>query len=112
MALNSDNSVRRLKGDDRPVQTELARAEVLGALRSVDLVLLFDDDTPLELIGELRPDVLIKGADYTLDTVVGADAVTGWGGRVELIELVPGQSTSRLIAASERFRDSSGRGSS
>ncbi len=103
VALNSDDSVRRLKGEDRPIQTELARAEVIGALRSVDLVLLFDDDTPLDLIAELQPDVLIKGADYTLDTVVGADIVIGCGGRVELIDLVPGQSSSRLIAGSRGY---------
>ena len=100
VGLNTDDSVRRLKGDTRPVQTELARAEVIGALRSVDLVVLFDGDTPLELIHELRPDVLIKGADYTVETVVGADLVVGWGGRVALVDLVPGQSSSRLIATS------------
>lgn len=100
VGLNTDASVSRLKGPDRPVQTELARAEVIGALRSVDLVVLFDDDTPIDLIQDLRPDVLIKGADYTVETVVGADLVQAWGGRVELIELVPGQSSSRLIASS------------
>jgi D-beta-D-heptose 7-phosphate kinase/D-beta-D-heptose 1-phosphate adenosyltransferase len=101
VALNTDSSVRRLKGEDRPVQTELARAEVIGALRSVDLVVLFDEDTPVGMIDELRPDVLIKGADYTLETVVGADMVIDRGGRVELIDLVPGQSSSRLIALSK-----------
>jgi D-beta-D-heptose 7-phosphate kinase / D-beta-D-heptose 1-phosphate adenosyltransferase len=100
VALNTDDSVRRLKGPERPVQTELARAEVIGALRSVDLVVLFDDDTPMELIETLRPDVLIKGADYTVETVVGADVVQAYGGRVELVDLVPGQSSTRLIAAS------------
>lgn len=100
VALNSDDSVRRLKGADRPIQTELARAQVIGALRSVDLVVLFDDDTPLDLIDTLRPDVLMKGADYTVNTVVGSEMVLGWGGRVELIELVPGQSSSQLIAMS------------
>ena len=100
VALNTDDSVRRLKGPERPVQTELARAEVIGALRSVDLVLLFDEDTPLELMRQLRPDVIFKGADYTLETVVGAEEVIAWGGRVELIDLVEGQSSTRLIAAS------------
>jgi D-beta-D-heptose 7-phosphate kinase/D-beta-D-heptose 1-phosphate adenosyltransferase len=102
VALNTDDSVRRLKGPERPVQTELARAEVIGAVRSVDLVVLFDDDTPLELIETLRPDVLIKGADYTVETVVGADLVQSWGGRVALIDLVPGASSSNLIEVSRR----------
>jgi D-beta-D-heptose 7-phosphate kinase/D-beta-D-heptose 1-phosphate adenosyltransferase len=101
VALNTDASVRRVKGPDRPIQTEMARAAVIGALSSVDLVVLFDDETPLELIGELRPDVLIKGADYTVETVVGSDLVLGWGGRVELIDLVPDQSSSRLISLSK-----------
>jgi D-beta-D-heptose 7-phosphate kinase/D-beta-D-heptose 1-phosphate adenosyltransferase len=101
VGLNTDASVRRLKGEERPIQTELARAEVIGALRSVDLVVLFDEDTPLELIAALRPEVLIKGADYTVDTVVGSDLVEGWGGRVALIDLVPDQSSSRLISLSK-----------
>jgi len=100
VALNTDASVRRLKGPDRPVQTELARAAVIGALRSVDLVILFDEDTPIDLIEQLRPDVLIKGADYTVETVVGADVVTSWGGRVALIELEPHQSSTNLIRVS------------
>ncbi len=100
VALNTDASVRRLKGEQRPIQTELARAEVIGALRSVDLVVLFAEDTPIDLIAALRPDVLIKGADYTVDSVVGADLVIGSGGRIELVELVPGQSSTSLIARS------------
>lgn len=106
VGLNTDESVRRLKGEERPIQTEVARAEVIGALRSVDLVVLFSEDTPLELIESLRPDVLIKGADYTVETVVGADLVQSWGGEVALIDLVPGQSSTRLIAAS-RLSDAS-----
>lgn len=101
VGLNTDASVSRLKGPERPIQTELARSEVIGALRSVDLVVLFDEDTPLRLIEELRPDVLIKGADYTVETVVGADLVQTWGGEVALIDLVEGQSSSRLIARSQ-----------
>jgi D-beta-D-heptose 7-phosphate kinase/D-beta-D-heptose 1-phosphate adenosyltransferase len=100
VGLNTDNSVRRLKGSGRPVQTERARAEVIGAMRPVDLVVLFDDDTPIDLIAALRPDVLIKGSDYTLDTVVGADLIQRWGGRVVLVDLVPGESSSKLIAMS------------
>jgi D-beta-D-heptose 7-phosphate kinase / D-beta-D-heptose 1-phosphate adenosyltransferase len=100
VGLNTDASVSRLKGPERPIQTELARAEVIGALRSVDLVVLFDEDTPLTLIQALRPEVLVKGADYTVETVVGSDLVLGWGGEVKLVELAPEQSSSRLIARS------------
>ena len=100
VGLNADESIRRLKGPERPIQSELARAEVIGALRSVDLVVLFSDDTPLALIEALRPEVLVKGADYTVQTVVGAELVQGWGGRVALVDLVPEQSSSRLIARS------------
>ena len=100
VGLNTDDSISRLKGPERPIQSELARAEVIGALRSVDLVVLFGEDTPLALIRALRPDVLVKGADYTVETVVGSDLVLGWGGRVELVRLVPDQSSTRLIARS------------
>ena len=97
VGLNSDSSVRGLKGETRPVQSEAARAAVLGALSAVDLIVLFSDETPLGLIETLRPDVLVKGADYTIDTVVGADIVHGYGGRVVLAELVDGQSTTNTI---------------
>jgi D-beta-D-heptose 7-phosphate kinase/D-beta-D-heptose 1-phosphate adenosyltransferase len=100
MALNTDASVKRLKGPSRPIQDEAARAAVMGAIKGVAAVVLFDEDTPLELIKALQPDVLIKGADYTVDRVVGADIVQQRGGRVVLAELSPGQSTSRLVAAS------------
>ncbi len=102
VGLNTDASISRLKGPERPIQSELARAEVMGALRSVDLVVLFEEDTPLNLIAALRPDVLVKGADYTVETVVGSDLVLGWGGRVELVELAADQSSTRLIARSRR----------
>jgi D-beta-D-heptose 7-phosphate kinase/D-beta-D-heptose 1-phosphate adenosyltransferase len=98
VGLNSDASTRRLKGADRPVQTEAARAAVLGSLAAVDLVVIFDDDTPLALIETLRPDVLVKGADYSPDQVVGADIVEGYGGRVLLADLAPGHSTTDTIA--------------
>ncbi len=101
LGLNSDASVRRLKGETRPLQMQAARAAVLAALASVDCVVIFDEDTPLALIEQLRPDRLFKGADYTLDTVVGADIVRAYGGTVELIDLVAGHSTTRLV---ERMR--------
>jgi D-beta-D-heptose 7-phosphate kinase/D-beta-D-heptose 1-phosphate adenosyltransferase len=97
VGLNSDASVRRLKGKDRPVQGEAARAAVLASLGTVDLVVVFAEDTPVELIRALRPNVLVKGADYRVDQVVGADLVHGWGGRVLLAELTPGHSTTATI---------------
>jgi D-beta-D-heptose 7-phosphate kinase/D-beta-D-heptose 1-phosphate adenosyltransferase len=98
VGLNSDASVRRLKGNGRPVQAEAARATVLAGLADVDLVTVFAEDTPEALIAALRPDVLVKGADYTMETVVGAEFVRGYGGRVVLAELLPGHSTSATVA--------------
>ena len=97
VGLNTDRSVRELKGPERPIVSESARAEVLGALRAVDYVTLFDEPTPLELIRAVVPDVLVKGGDYTPDTVVGRDVVEAHGGRVEIIPLVGGFSTTGLI---------------
>ena len=102
MALNSDESVRRLKGPLRPVQEENARAAVVGAIKGVSAVVLFAEDTPLELIRALQPDVLVKGSDYTEDQVVGADIVKARGGRVVLVDLEPGHSTTNLVAAAGR----------
>ncbi len=98
VGLNSDDSVRRLKGANRPVQAEMARATVLSSLADVDLVVIFEEDTPESLIAALRPDILVKGADYSIAQVVGADLVRGWGGKVILAELVPGFSTTATIA--------------
>jgi len=97
VGLNDDASVRRLKGKGRPVQTEAARSTVLGSLATVDLVTLFADDTPERLIKAVRPDVLVKGADYTVDGVVGAKIVKGYGGKVLLAKLKSGHSTSETI---------------
>lgn len=98
VGLNSDASVQRLKGPTRPVQSEASRAAVLASLASVDLVVIFGEDTPIELITALKPDLLVKGADYTVDKVVGADLVAGWGGRVLLADLAQGHSTTATIA--------------
>ena len=98
VGLNTDGSVARLKGQGRPVQSEMARAAVLASIAGVDAVVLFDEETPLALIELLRPDVLVKGADYRLDQVVGAELVQGYGGRVLLAELEPGYSTTGTIA--------------
>ena len=97
VGLNSDASVRRLnKGPDRPLVPEDERARVVAALAAVDCVVLFEQDTPLELIRHLRPDVLVKGADYERSAIVGADDVEGWGGKVVRVPLVPGRSTTEL----------------
>lgn len=98
VGMNSDASVKRLKGESRPVQGEDARAMVLSALADVDGVVVFGEDTPIELIKGIKPDLLVKGADYTVATVVGSDLVLGWGGEVKLADLVDGQSTTRTIA--------------
>lgn len=97
VGLNSDRSVHRLKGPQRPVQSEAERAYVLAALRDVDAVVTFSEDTPLALIRRLRPDVLVKGGDYEPATVVGRDEVESWGGRVVIVPLRPGQSTTAII---------------
>ena len=97
VAINSDASVKRLKGPDRPVQNEHARAIVMAALRDVDLVVVFGEDTPLQAITAIQPDILVKGADYSVDTVVGADVVTARGGIVVLAPLLDGHSTTAAI---------------
>ena len=105
VGLNSDASVRRLnKGSERPVVPEAARARVLAGFAAVDCVVLFDEDTPLELIKSLRPDVLVKGGDYGREAIVGADWVESRGGRIVRVPLVEGFSTSSLV---ERLRASS-----
>jgi D-beta-D-heptose 7-phosphate kinase/D-beta-D-heptose 1-phosphate adenosyltransferase len=105
VALNTDASVKRLKGESRPLQNEMARATVMASMAPVDLVTLFDEDTPLEMITALRPDVLVKGSDYTVEQVVGSDLVQGWGGKVVLVTLREGHSTTgtirRMTAPSE-----------
>ena len=97
IGLNTDNSVRILKGKNRPLQDEQDRALILAALEAVDLVILFDENTPLEIITFLKPDILVKGSDYTIDNIVGAKEIVQWGGKVETIEFVNGKSTSLII---------------
>ena len=103
LGLNTDASVSCIKGPLRPVVNEYARARLMAALEFVDAVVLFGEPTPLELIEAVKPDVLVKGDDYTVATIVGADFVLGRGGRVETIALVPGYSTTKLI---ERIKES------
>ncbi|MGH7091989.1 MAG: hypothetical protein ACREFB_00455, partial [Stellaceae bacterium] len=99
VALNSDDGVRRLKGPSRPVNGLADRSAVIAAIGAVDAVISFDEDTPIELIRRLKPDVLVKGGDYTIDGVVGAEDVQAAGGRVLLVDPVEGRSTTRLIDA-------------
>jgi rfaE bifunctional protein nucleotidyltransferase chain/domain len=103
VGVNTDASVRRLgKGDGRPINALEDRLAVLAALEAVSLVVPFDEDTPLALVLECRPDVIVKGGDYSVATTVGAAEVIAWGGRFEAIPLVPGRSTSSLIAKLRR----------
>jgi rfaE bifunctional protein nucleotidyltransferase chain/domain len=97
VAINSDASVRRLKGPERPVRGEAERAYVLAAFEMVDCIVVFEQDTPLELVRWLRPNVLVKGGDYSESTIVGAREVRAWGGDVRVIPLTPGQSTTNII---------------
>ena len=99
VGLNSDASGRRLKGLDRPVQSEAARATVMASLAHVDLVVIFGEDTPMALIEAIRPDVLVKGADYDRAKVVGGDLVEGYGGKILLAQLLPSYSTTATISA-------------
>lgn len=102
VGLNSDASTRRLKGDSRPIQDEMARAQMLAALEAVDLVSIFEEDTPLELIRRVRPHVLVKGGDYTKEQVVGREIVEASGGEVLIVETLPERSTTRLVERSKK----------
>ena len=97
LGLNSDESVTRLKGPGRPVNQQQARAEVLGGLAFVDHIVIFPEDTPLNLINAVRPHVLIKGGDYKVDDIVGYQQVRSWGGRVKIIPLLEGYSSTSII---------------
>ena len=103
VGLNSDTSCRRLKGDQRPINDQQARATLLASLLMVDAVILFDQDTPLELIRAVQPDVLVKGGDYTLEQIVGAKEVMAAGGRVVINPIVPGFSTTGLVEKISRL---------
>ena len=97
VGVNSDDSVRRIKGSERPVNPQDSRALVIASLLMVDAVIIFDQDTPLQLITDLKPDILVKGGDYTIEQIVGAREVIANGGRVVINPIVEGYSTSRLI---------------
>ena len=97
VALNSDRSVRTLKGPPRPIVPQAERAEIIAALECVDFVTIFDQDDPLEIISAVKPDILVKGGDWALNTIVGRDIVESYGGQVIPLPLVPGVSTTRII---------------
>jgi rfaE bifunctional protein nucleotidyltransferase chain/domain len=97
IGLNSDSSIGRFKGPSRPLQDQNSRARVLAALQFVDLVVFFNEDTPLELISQLRPNVLVKGSDYLAENIVGAEVVKKNGGVVKTIDFVPGYSTTKIV---------------
>ncbi|HQA86798.1 MAG TPA: D-glycero-beta-D-manno-heptose 1-phosphate adenylyltransferase [Bacteroidales bacterium] len=97
IGLNSDDSVKRLKGENRPINTQYARALLLAALQFVDFVIIFDEDTPLNLIQQITPHVLVKGGDYKIEDVVGAEWVMAHGGKVEIVDFVEGYSSTNLI---------------
>ena len=97
LGLNSDASVRRLKGPERPINNEQDRAEVVGGLQSVDYVVIFDEPTAEQLIAKVKPDVYVKGGDYTLETLPEAKIVQSYGGRVEFVQMVAGRSTTNVI---------------
>jgi D-beta-D-heptose 7-phosphate kinase/D-beta-D-heptose 1-phosphate adenosyltransferase len=103
VGLNSDASTCRLKGESRPINNQQARATVMAALLMVDAVILFEEDTPLNLINAIRPDVLVKGGDYTLEQIVGAKEVIETGGRVVINPIVPGFSTTSIIEKIHRL---------
>jgi rfaE bifunctional protein nucleotidyltransferase chain/domain len=97
LGLNTDASIRRLKGEGRPVVSEYARGRVMAALWCVDVVILFEDNTPIRLIEAVKPDILVKGDDYTFENIIGADFVISTGGKVQTIPLVKGYSTTHII---------------
>jgi rfaE bifunctional protein nucleotidyltransferase chain/domain len=97
VGLNSDTSVKRLKGKDRPINPESDRARILDALKPVDYIVIFEEDTPLRLIQMVKPDVLVKGGDYKVEEIVGSEYVMSYGGKVEIIPFVEGKSTTKII---------------
>ena len=97
LGLNTDASVKRIKGDSRPINNEQDRAEVIGALKSVDYVVLFDESTAEKIVEEIKPDVYVKGGDYTLDSLPEGKIVQSYGGEVKLVDLVAGRSTTEII---------------
>jgi D-beta-D-heptose 7-phosphate kinase/D-beta-D-heptose 1-phosphate adenosyltransferase len=101
VGINSDVSVKKLKGPQRPVQSESDRAEILSCLSSVDIVVIFNEDTPLELIKKVRPDLLVKGGDWKPEQIIGSDFVMSYGGKVKSLQFIEGKSTTNIIQKSQ-----------
>ena len=101
VGINTDSSVKKLKGPTRPIQNENDRAEILASLKSVNHTVLFDEDTPIELIKLIKPDILVKGGDWAIEQIVGWDFVQSYGGKVESLQFVDGRSTTQIIAKSK-----------
>ncbi len=97
IGLNTDNSVSRLKGSDRPLQDEISRAVSMAAIQYIDYVVLFDEETPLNLIENIKPDVLVKGSDYNIEDIVGYDILMEYGGKIKTIDFVEGYSTTKIV---------------
>lgn len=102
IGVNADSSVRRLKGPSRPIQNQSDRAEILAALESVSFTVIFDEDTPANLIQEVRPDILVKGGDWKIESIVGAPFVQSYGGQVLSLQFVDGKSTTKIIEKSQK----------
>lgn len=106
IGLNSSESVQRLKGPSRPINDTKSRAHMLAALEFVDLVVVFNEDTPIDLINQFKPDTLVKGGDYTIETIVGAENVISQGGKVEIIPFLEGYSSTNIVTKIQRFSKS------
>ena len=103
VGINTDRSVQKLKGPNRPIQSEQDRAEILASLKAVNHTVLFDEETPIELIKEIRPDFLVKGGDWAIDKIVGWDFVQSYGGVVQSLQFIEGRSTTLIIEKSNKF---------
>ena len=106
VGVNSSDSVRKLKGPSRPINSTKSRSNLLAALECIDLVIVFEEETPINLITQLKPSILVKGGDYTIETIVGAEEVKKSGGRVEIIPFLPGYSTSKIVTKIQSFSKS------
>ena len=106
VGLNSDSSVKKLKGPSRPVNSTQSRSKLLAGFECIDLIVVFNEDTPLNLIQSLKPNILVKGGDYTFETIVGAEEVKNYGGQVEIIPFLPGYSTSKIVTKIQSFSKS------
>ncbi|MFL2581572.1 MAG: D-glycero-beta-D-manno-heptose 1-phosphate adenylyltransferase [Flavobacteriales bacterium] len=106
VGVNSSNSVKKLKGPSRPVNSTQSRSKLLAGFECIDLIVVFNEDTPLNLIQSLKPNILVKGGDYTFETIVGAEEVKNYGGQVEIIPFLPGYSTSKIVTKIQSFSKS------